>query len=136
MNENKVKGFGRDSHFEINLLQHCLNLLNETELTPNVRYQTSLILASLQNEEITSFLIEFLTKISLEEFMRLHFMATTDFEKTEEFLKSNIKTDGINDLFRDFLVPKNNEVFLLYGYLVSNGYSVHSNVPNKNRKST
>ena len=94
----------------MNLLQYCFSILNEAEISAEVRYQASLILASLQDEEVTSFLTQFLTKMSLEEFMRLSFMAMSDIGKTEEFLKSNIDTKGINDLLRDFLVLKNNEV--------------------------
>ena len=114
MNRIYVKGNGNDSHFDINLLQHCLNLLNEIEMSADVRYQFSLVLASFQNEQITSFLTTFLTKISLEEFMKLSFMAMTDIDKTEKFLRLNIKTEGVNDIFRDFLVPKNKEVPLSY----------------------
>ena len=110
LNSYKAKGNGKDSHFEINLLQHCFDILNEAEISPNVRYRTSLVLSSLEKEEIGSFLATFLTKISREEFGQLHLMATTDFGKTEEFLKSNINTDGMNDLYRDFMIPKNLEV--------------------------
>ena len=114
MNFITVVGDGKDSHFEINLLQHCLNLLNNIEMSPDVRYQTSLILTSLQNEKITSFLTTFLTQISREKYMELYYESTTDIRNTEKFLKSNIKTQGINDLFRDFLIPKNNEVISSY----------------------
>ena len=114
MNFITVVGDGKDSHFEINLLQHCLNLLNNIEMSPDVRYQTSLILTSLQNEKITSFLTTFLTQISREKYMELYYESTTDIRNTEKFLKSNIKTQGINDLFRDFLIPKNKEVILSY----------------------
>ena len=114
MNYNKAKGKGNDSHFDINLLQHCFNILNETEMPPNIRYRTSLILSSLENEDITSFLTTFLTKLSREQFMFISYMVTVNIEKTEEFLKSNIKTDGMNDLFRQFLVRKNKEVLMFH----------------------
>ena len=84
MNYIKAKGNGKDSHFEMNLLHYVFSVLNEAEISAEIRYQASLILASLQDEEITSFLTQ--------------------------FLKSNIDTKGINDLLRDFLVLKNNEV--------------------------
>ena len=105
-----MRGKGNDSLFEINLIQHCLDVLNHAAMTPDVRYQTALILASLENKEIDSFLTTFLTKMSIEQFTKLHCMATIDIQKTEEFLKSNIRIGGLNDLFRDFLVPKNHEV--------------------------
>ena len=114
MNYNKAKGEGHDSHFDINLLQHCLDILNETSMATELRYRTSLVLASLGNEQIISFLTIFLTKISFEEFGRLSLMATTDIEKTEEFLKSNIITNGMNDLLRQFIIPKNHEVLNQY----------------------
>ena len=109
-----MKGKGNDSHFEINLLKFCFDILDQTEILPDVRYQTSLILAALANEEVNSFLTKFLTKMSVKEFTKLCFMAQFDIQKTEEFLKANINTKGINDLLRDFLVPKNNEVLLFY----------------------
>ena len=102
-----------DSDFDINLLQHCLDILNETDMPSNIRYRTSLILAGLQNEYITTFLITFLPKMSLEEFMQISFMATTNIERTEEFLRSNIKAvEGMTNAFRQFLVPKNKEVLI------------------------
>ena len=58
-------------------------------------------------------LTSFLTKISREEFERLYLMATIDIEKTEEFLKSNIDTHGINNLFKQFLIPKYKEVLFI-----------------------
>ena len=113
MNHYKAKGKGNDSHFDINLLQHCLEKLNETEITSNLRFRTSLILASLQNADITIFLTSFLTKISREEFEHLYLMATIDIEKTEEFLKLNIDTRGMNNLFKQFLIPKNKMVLFI-----------------------
>ena len=86
MNFITVVGDGKDSHFEINLLQHCLNLLNNIEMSPDVRYQTSLILTSLQNEKITSFLTTFLTQISREKYMELYYESTTDIRNTEKLL--------------------------------------------------
>ena len=110
MNHRIAKGKGYDSHFDINLLQHCYDILNETKMSSQLRYRTSLILAGLGNEDITTFLTTFLTKMSREEYIQASFMAAYDIEKTEEFLKSNIKTDGMNNLFKQFLVPKNKEV--------------------------
>ena len=72
MNYDIVVGDGKDSHFEINLLQYCLNLLDDIELSPIGRYKISLILASLQNEKISSFLASFLTKIGRKKFMELY----------------------------------------------------------------
>jgi hypothetical protein len=115
-----AKGTAKESQFEINLLHHCLDLLNNIEMASDVRYQTSLIFASLQNEEITSFLTKFLTQISREEFMRLNYMAIIDIVKTEEFLKSNIKTDGLGNLFRDFLIPKNLEFVQMFQMEIEN----------------
>ena len=112
MNYNKAKGSGNDSHFEINLLQHFFRVLNKAEMSSEIRYRTSLILASLENEQINTFLTTFLTKISYEELMELCCMATVDIQTTEEFLKSNIETDAIKNIFRDFLVPKNRQVTL------------------------
>ena len=114
MNRNLVQGKGKNSHFDINLLKHCFNVLNKIEMTPNIRYRTSLILASLQNLDTTAFLTTFLTKISRVEFLQLYTMATIDIEKSKEFLKSNIKTDGMSNLFEQFLVPKNKEVLIFY----------------------
>ena len=83
-------------------------------MTADIRYRTSVILASLENEDITSFLTTFLTKMSRDQFMQISYMATIDIEKTEKFLKSNINTDGMSNLFRQFLIPKNKEVRLSY----------------------
>ena len=134
MNHYKAKGKGNDSNFDINLLQHCLDKLSETEITSNLRFRTSLILASLQNADITIFLTSFLTKISREEFEHLYLMATINIEKTEDFLKSNIETKGVTDLFRQFLIPKNKEVLCIKRiYIIS--LSVSSDVQNGNGKS-
>ena len=48
--------------------------------------------------------------MSREEYMQLYLMSTVDVEKTEQFLKSDIETEGFTDVFRQFLVPKNQEV--------------------------
>ena len=122
MNCNKAKGNGKDSHFDINLLKHCFDILNETEMTPDIRYRTSIILASLENEDITSFLATFLTKMSRDQFMQISYMAAYDIEKTEKYLKSNIKIDGINNVFRDFLVEKNKEVLMSDSYHIWIGF--------------
>ena len=94
------------------MLNHCFNILNGIDMSPNIRYQTSVILAGLGKHEITSLLTTFLTKITLEEFLKISYMAMINIEKTEEFLKSNIKTEGVNNVFRDFLIQKNKEVLL------------------------
>ena len=81
-------------------------------MSPIEQYKTSLILASLQTVETTSFLANFVTKMTQEKFVELFYKAKISTEKTEQFLRSNIRIQGIdiNKLFRHFMVPKSKEV--------------------------
>ena len=118
MKYTKAKEY--DSDFDINLLQHCLDTLIDIKIPTNIRYQISLILGSLRNDKITSFLTKFLTRISREEFLEVYSMATMQTKKAEEFLKSNVNIKGIDNIFREL----NQEVHKYCRWLISKRFLV------------
>ena len=106
----KAKGNKQDSKFEINLLDRCLECLQNLGMPPNVRYIASLVLSNLKSDQINSFLSKFITQMTFEEFATQSFMATQDIEKTEKYLSSLIDFVDKDKIFREFIIPKNNEV--------------------------
>ena len=106
----EVKGNGKDSKFEINLLDRCLKSLQKTAMSSNVRYITSLVLSNLKSDQLKSFLPKFITQMTFEEFATQSFMATHDIDKTEEHLLFLFDFVDKDNIFREFIIPKNNEV--------------------------
>ena len=94
----------KESEFETKLLQHCLKLLSEVEINPDIRYKIALVLSDLKLDQVNQFLPVFLTKMNYQEYSITCMIALNDLAQTEAYLKSKISTEGITDIFRQFLM--------------------------------
>ena len=102
----------KESEFEIELLEYCLKLADKLEINLDIRYKTALVLSGLKSNRINQFIPNFLTKMNYQEYLMSCMLALNDLAKTTAHLNSQISTEGITDMFRDFILPKNNEVIL------------------------
>ena len=105
---------GKKSNFEIDLLNHCFEILMNFELEDEIIYRIAVFLANIQSDTIDTFLTRFIKRLTEQKFITAVNKATKFLDETKKYFDVLIDTNKFRDFYFDFLLPKNNKVDLIF----------------------